>query len=89
MATAQKRNCWGKFKRTWGGGKEGRGCGFNHLDFSTQIVTVLRSEDEDADGDLLQVMRIPSISPVKDADVVLWDTACTGEFVRNSHARER
>ena len=88
-----------KFKRTCGGGTEGRGCGSNHLGhelwcqgakicFSTQIETVLRSEEEDADGVLLQVMRIPSISSVKDSDVVLWDTACTGKFVRNGHARE-
>ena len=94
-----KGNCQAKFKRTCGGGKEGRGCGSNHLGhelycknaklcFSTQFETVLRTEDEGDIGVLLQVMKIPSISPSKSHETVLWDTACTGMFVRHSHAKE-
>ena len=60
-------NCQAKFKRTCGGGKDNRGCGSNHLGhelycqnaklcFSTQMETVLRTEDGSEHGVLLQVM---------------------------------
>ena len=93
-----KGNCEAKFKRTCGGGKEGRGCGANHLGhelwcqraklcMSTQVETVLRSSGEE-NGVLLQIMRIPSISPNKAFETVLWDSACSAIFVRHDHAKE-
>ena len=42
--------------------------------------------DDKEDGVLLQVMKIPSIDDTKAFETVLWDSACTGLFVRNSHA---
>ena len=91
-------NCQAKFKRTCGGGKEGRGCGSKHLGhelycqnaklcFSTQMETVLRTEDGDH-GVLLQVMKIPSLDSSKPYEAVLWDSACTGMFVNHSHAKD-
>ena len=99
LGDCPKNNCQAKFKRTCGGGKEGRGCGSNHLGhelwcrnaklcFSTQIQTVLQSEDGDDIGVLLQVMKIPSISSDKPYETVLWDSACTGMFVRQGHAED-
>ena len=46
----------------------------------------------EVDGDpeervLLQVMKIPSIDPDQSHETVLWDTACTGRFVRQEHAQ--
>ena len=67
-----KGNCTAKVKRICGGGKEGRGCGTNHIGhelwcsnaklcFMVSTETVLRSEDDPGDGVLLQVMKIPSL----------------------------
>ena len=94
-----KGNCQAKYKRTCGGGKEGRGCGTDHLGhelwcqtaklcFSTHMETVLGTEEGADSGVLLQVMKIPSLSSKKLYETVLWDTACTGIFVRHGHARE-
>ena len=95
-----KGDCQAKFKRTCGGNKDGRGCGTNHLGhelwcrnaqlcFAVQTVeTVLKSEEETGDGVLLQVMRIPGINSSQLTETVLWDSACTGMFVRNEHARK-
>ena len=69
-------NCQAKYKRTCGGGKEGRGCGTDHLGhelwcqtaklcFSTHMETVLGTEDGADSGVLLQVMKIPSLSSKK------------------------
>ena len=35
---------------------------------------------------MLQVMKIPSLDNSMEHETVLWDTACTGYFVRNDHA---
>ena len=67
-------SCQAKVKRMCGGNKDGRGCGSNHLGhelwcknallcFTVQVETVLSTEEKADDGALLQVMRIPSISP--------------------------
>ena len=91
-------NCQSKNKRTCGGGKEGRGCGANHfghelfcqnakLAFSTQIETVLRANGDDDEGVLLQVMKIRSLDPQLEHETVLWDSACSGFFVRHGHAK--
>ena len=93
-----KNNCQSKTKRTCGGGKDGRGCGASHLGhelfcqgaklcFSTQLETVLRSGDVSEDRVLLQVMKIPSIDQTLSHETVLWDSACTGIFVRQEHAQ--
>ena len=94
-----KGGCLAKVKRTCGGNKEGRGCGTSHLGhelfcrnaqlcFSTQLETVLRTEDDSEERVLLQVMKIPSIDPGQSHETVLWDTACTGRFVRHEHAKK-
>ena len=67
-----KNQCLSKVKRTCGGGKEGRGCGSDHMGhelfcqnakicFSTQMETVLSVGSDVEDGVLLQIMKIPSI----------------------------
>ena len=92
-----KGNCLSKTKRVCGGSKDGRGCGVNHvghelwcpkakLCFTVSNETVLRSVNEEEDGVLLQVMKIPSIDDSAPFETVLWDTACTGLFVRSAHA---
>ena len=94
-----KGNCQSKIRRTCGGGKDGRGCGSNHLGhelfcqsaklcFSTQLETVLRADDDCSDGVLLLVMKIQSISPDLTHETVLWDSACSGMFVRQNHAEK-
>ena len=94
-----KNGCLSKIKRTCGGGKEGRGCGTNHLGhelfcqgvklcFSTQMETVFKVGEVADDGVLLQVMKIRSIDPKLSHETVLWDTACSGYFVRHEHARQ-
>ena len=91
-------NCQAKVKRTCGGGKEGRGCGSNHLGhelwcqnarvcFSTQLETVLKSAEDPNDQVLLQLMKIPSVNPDLSHETVLWDSACSDIFVRHDHAR--
>ena len=94
-----KGNCEAKYKRTCGGGKEGRGCGANHLGhelwcqraklcMSTQVETVLRSFEDNENGVLLQIMKIPSMSQSKQFETILWDSACSTIFVRHDHAKE-
>ena len=95
-----KGNCEAKYKRTCGGGKDGRGCGTNHLGhelwcqraklcMSTQVETVLQScGDDDENGVLLQIMRIPSMSQNKSFETILWDSACSTIFVRHDHAKD-
>ena len=93
-----KGNCQSKVKRTCGGGKDDRGCGSNHLGhelfcrnaklcFSTQLEMVMNTGPDPEDGVLLQVMKIPSISSSQSHETVLWDTTCTGYFVRHDHAK--
>ena len=53
--------------------------------FSMQIETVLKS-DIDKKGVLLQVMKIRWLDEEKGCKSVLWDTACSGMFVRMEHA---
>ena len=95
-----KNNCLAKTKRVCGGGKEGRGCGTNHIGhelwcpnaklcFTVSQETVLRSADENEDAVLLQVMKIPSIDGSAPFETALWDTACTGLFVRSEHAQQK
>ena len=92
-------NCLAKSKRVCGGNKDGRGCGTNHvghelwcsnakLCFAVSSETVLSIGEDEEDGVLLQVMKIPSLDKSADYETVLWDTACTGLFVRNEHARK-
>ena len=94
-----KGNCQAKTKRTCGGSKDGRGCGSNHIGhelfcknaklcFSAHVETVLRVGEEAEDGVLLQVMRIPSLDSSQSHETVLWDSACTGRFVRHGHAKK-
>ena len=94
-----KGNCLSKVKRTCGGGKDGRGCGSNHIGhelwcqgaklcFTMQVETVLKTGEESEEGVLLQVMKIRSISANKTHETVLWDSACSSIFVRHDHARE-
>ena len=93
-----KGNCLAKTKRVCGGNKEGRGCGTNHIGhelwcsgaklcFTVSSEMVMRSADEAEDGVLLQVMKIPSVDKSVPFEVALWDTACTGLFVRTAHAK--
>ena len=93
-----KGNCSAKVKRVCGGGKDGRGCGVNHvghelwcakakLIFTVSEESVLRSSLDDSDNAvLLQVMKIPSFDGSLEHETALWDSACTGMFVRNEHA---
>ena len=92
-----KGNCQAKSKRVCGGSKEGRGCGVNHvghelwcakakLCFTINQEVVLRSQDDEDDGVLLQLMKIPGSGHDAATETVLWDSACTGLFVRNEHA---
>ena len=94
-----KGNCLSKVKRTCGGGKDGRGCGANHLGhelwcqaaklcFKTRVETVLNAGEEAEDGVLLQLMKIPSIDENKAYETVLWDSACSSIFVRHGHAKD-
>ena len=87
--------CSAKYKRTCGG-KTGEGCGTSHIGhenfcrrakfvFSVQVAKSLKAESEEDDV-LLQVMKIPSLNGSDDPEAVLWDTACSGIFVRNEHA---
>jgi len=48
----------------------------------------MKSADDLEDGVLLQVMKIPTADKSKDYEVVLWDTACSGLFVRKDHAKK-
>ena len=91
-------NCQAKTKRTCGGNKEDRGCGTNHLGhelwcknaklcFAANVEVVMKADGDPEGGVLLQVMKIPSLDSFAQFESVLWDTACTGVFVRNSHAR--
>ena len=48
---------------------------------------VLATEGDSEDGVLLQTMRIPSIDPDRSYETVLWDSACSGIFVRHQHAQ--
>ena len=43
--------------------------------------------DVDEDGFLLQVMKIPRLDEKNGCESVLWDTACSGMFVRTEHAK--
>ena len=52
------------------------------------METVLRVGEEAEDGVLLQVMRIPSLDSSQSHETVLWDSACTGRFVRHGHAKK-
>ena len=94
-----KGKCEAKIKRTCGGTKDGRGCGTNHLGhelfcqraqlcFTAQVETVLETTDEEENGVLLQVMKIPSVDESQPYESVLWDSACSGIFVENDHARK-
>ena len=95
-----KNSCQAKIKRVCGGNKDGRGCGVNHvghelwcskakLCFTISQETIMRSIDDNEDGVLLQVMKIPGLEEDSDPETVLWDSACTGQFVRTNHAIER
>ena len=90
-------NCQAKTKRVCGGSKDGRGYGVNHMGhelwcpkaklcFAVAEETVMQTLDDSKDAVLLQVMRIPSIDEDIESETVLWNTACTGLFVRNAHA---
>ena len=37
---------------------------------------------------MLQVMKIPSLDNSSEYESVLWDSACSGLFVRDEHARK-
>ena len=89
--------CQAKSQRVCGGGKDGRGCGTNHIGhelwcqnaklcFKVHVDTVMEASDPRDDGVMLQVMKIPSLRGEADYETVLWDSASTGRFVRNSHA---
>ena len=90
-----KGRCQSRVKRTCGDNEEEKGCGTSHVGheyfckrasvFSTQVETVLRSDSEDDDV-LLQVMKIPRLDEEDGCESVLWDTACSGIFVRTEHA---
>ena len=91
-------NCTAKTKRVCGGGKDNRGCGISHvghelfcsnakLCFTISSETVMQAQDPDEDPVLLQVMKIPSLDQSATHETVLWDSASTGLFVRNAHAR--
>ena len=94
-----KNNCQAKSQRICGGNKEGRGCGNNHvghelycqsakLCFKTQVETVFESFEDKEDAVMLQVMKIPSLDNSSEYESVLWDSACSGLFVRDEHARK-
>ena len=95
-----KNDCLAKVKRVCGGGKDGRGCGTNHIGhelwcsnaklcFAITEETVMRATNENKDGVLLQLMKIPSVDGSAPFETVLWDTACSGQFVREKHAKEK
>jgi len=95
-----KGNCLQKTKRVCGGNKDGRGCGTHHvghelwcsnakLCFTVAEQPVFRTVEEGDEGVLLQVMKIPSVDSSAPYETTLWDTACSGLFVRNAHAREK
>ena len=48
--------------------------------------TVHRTMDDSQNAVLLQVMKIPSYDGSLKYETALWDSACTGMFVRNEHA---
>ena len=50
---------------------------------------MLRAVDDSEDAVLLQVMKIPSLDNSAPFETALWDSACTGRFVRNKHARQK
>ena len=64
-------------------------CSQAKLCFAITQETVLRSIYDDEDGVLLQLMKIPGLDDNSDPETVLWDTACTGLFVRSSHAIQK
>ena len=95
-----KGNCLAKQKRICGGNKDGRGCGINHvghelfcanakLCFLVSEETVMRAMDETDNAVLLQVMKITSLDGSTPYETVLWDSACSGLFVRDEHARQK
>ena len=90
-------NCSAKSQRVCGGNRDGRGCGVNHIGHElwcskAKVVltiaeeTVMRVGQDGEDAVLLQVMQIPSFDGSSSHETALWDTACTGMFVRNEHA---
>ena len=95
-----KGSCQAKSQRICGGNKDGRGCGANHvghelycqnakLCFKVQVENVLETTEDEEDGVMLQVMKIPSLRGDSDYETALWDSACSGVFVRNDHARRQ
>ena len=93
-----KSNCLAKTKRICGGGKDNRGCGVSHIGHElwcsnakvcftvSSSEVVMRSSDATPEGVLLQIMKIPSLDQSSPYETILWDTACSGLFVRNEHA---
>ena len=64
-------------------------CSNAKLCFTVTEQPVFRAVNESDDGVLLQVMKIPSIDSSAPYETALWDTACSGLFVRNAHAVEK
>ena len=95
-----KSNCMAKTKRTCGGNREDRGCGKNHLGHELYCkdaklclkvhveVALAAGEVSRKHGTLLQIMKIPTLAKNRVHEVVIWDTASSGIFVRNQHARD-
>ena len=52
------------------------------------METVLRTGSEEEDRVLLQIMKILSVDAFQSHETVLWNTACTGYFVRHAHAKK-
>ena len=64
-------------------------CSNVKLGFTVAEQPVFRAVEEGDEGVLLQVMKIPSVDSSAPYETTLWDTACSGLFVRNAHAREK
>ena len=57
----------------------------------TKDKVTLKSALDDEDSSLLQIMKIPRLTPSKydlPYEVLLWDTGSTNHYVRNGHARK-
>ena len=47
----------------------------------------MKTAGEEEDEVILQVMWIPSMSCIAAYQTMLWDTTCSGIFLRNAHAK--
>ena len=63
-------------------------CKNSKLCFNMQMESVISLDSETDEGVLLQLMKIPPMDSDRDHEVVLWDSACSGFFVRDAHARK-